>query len=236
MDRICIPGPFVYSVYVKDNTFYEFVLFCKFLFSVLNPCHWDGLLGPQTGTQCSLNTIRLSFPKTQVSGLTVSRKYMLWLRELLLVQMGQRPPLTAELENLISQPYAEKQCGHDETEILRVLVRLFYSCTEASPSQRPTVMRVFSILSEISGPAPAPVDSPFVEKDPDETVKLQVTGPNILRSLASQNLEESLSLESDLQCSCGEKKCSKCEGPSATIANKRDPDSSLNMSQTQEAT
>ena len=53
------------------------------------------------------------------------------------------------------------------TEILRVLVRLFYSCTEASPSQRPTVRRVFSILSEISGPAPAPVDSPFVEKDAD---------------------------------------------------------------------
>lgn len=43
---------FVYSVYVKDNTFYESVLFCKFLFSGLNPCYWDGILGPQTGTQC----------------------------------------------------------------------------------------------------------------------------------------------------------------------------------------
>lgn len=150
--------------------------------------------------------------------------------------MGQRPSVPAELEKLISQPYAEEQCGHEETKILRVLVRLFHSCTEASPSQRPTVKEVFSILSEISGPAPAPVDSPLGEKDPDETVKLEVTGPNILRSLASQNLEEVSSLESDLQCSCGGKKCSKCEGTSATQANKHDPDGSLNLSQTQEAT
>jgi len=124
------------------------------------------------------------------------------------IQMGQRPHLSAELENLVAQPFPEKNPATDDIEILRVLVKLFYSCTKASPTQRPTVKEIFTVLSEVSRPASITVDPPFQEEAAAaDSSNVQVTGPNILKPL----VEGTATNEAGLPCSCGGKKCSRCE-------------------------
>lgn len=134
------------------------------------------------------------------------------------IQMGQRPRLSAELDNLASQPFPDKKTAIDETDILRVLVKLFYSCTKASPSQRPTVKEIFAMLSEVSGPASTNVDPPFQEEATDVSTNIDETGPNILRPLESGLLEESTPNEAELPCSCGGEKCPHCESKSVLEA------------------
>lgn len=132
--------------------------------------------------------------------------------------MGQRPRLSAELDNLASQPFPDKKTAIDETDTLRVLVKLFYSCTKASPSQRPTVKEIFAMLSEVSGPASTNVDPPFQEEATDVSTNIDETGPNILRPLESGLLEESTPNEAELPCSCGGEKCPHCESKSVLEA------------------
>ncbi|EEF45224.1 ATP binding protein, putative [Ricinus communis] len=70
-----------------------------------------------------------------------------------LLQMGERPPLTDELETLVSmnEPVAT-QSGSDvaapeaESETLRFLVDLFRRCTEANPASRPTAAEIYELL------------------------------------------------------------------------------------------
>lgn len=130
------------------------------------------------------------------------------------IQMGQRPPLSAELENLVAQPFPEKKPATDDIEFLRVLVKLFYSCTKPSPSQRPTVKEIFTTLSEVSRSVSISVDPPFQEDAADDSSNVQVNGPNILKPL----VEGTATNEAGLPCSCGGKKCSHCESKSAPEA------------------
>lgn len=133
--------------------------------------------------------------------------------------MGQRPYLSSELENLVAQPFSEKEPATDDIEILRVLVKLFYSCTKASPSQRPTVKEIFATLSEFSRPALISVDPPFQEETADDSSNVQVTGPNILKPLATRLADGTPSIEAGLPCNCGGKKCSHCDSKSVPEAN-----------------
>jgi hypothetical protein len=132
--------------------------------------------------------------------------------------MGQRPRLSAELENLLAQPFSEKQPASDDTEILRVLVELFHSCTKANPSQRPTMKEVFAMLSEVSRPTSTSVDPPFQEEAADESSNVQAIGPDILKPLVPILSEGTASDEAELPCSCGGKKCSQCESNSVPEA------------------
>ena len=132
--------------------------------------------------------------------------------------MGQRPRLSVELENLLAQQFSEKKPANEDTEILRVLVELFHSCTKANPSRRPTMKEIFARLSELSRPTSTSVDSPFQEDAADESSNVQVTGPDILKPLAAGPAEETASDEAELPCSCGGKKCSQCESNSVPEA------------------
>lgn len=138
--------------------------------------------------------------------------------------MGQRPQLPRELDNLVSQAYISSGMVNEDTKLLRLLVNLFYSCTEASPSQRPTAKEVFTVLSEISGSAPAAVDPPFQVKPSNDCVKVQVAGPNVLRPLATDNVEVLTSSEVNILCSCGGKNCKSCEKSSAPYVGESDED------------
>ncbi|CAM6083672.1 unnamed protein product [Calypogeia fissa] len=65
------------------------------------------------------------------------------------IQIGQRPQLPAELEKLRSPASRVSDTATysaDEMEMLSTMVRLFYSCTEPSPSKRPSAQEVFSAL------------------------------------------------------------------------------------------
>lgn len=132
--------------------------------------------------------------------------------------MGQRPRLSAELENLLSQPFSEKKTANDDTEILRVLVKLYHSCTKANPSQRPAMREIFATLSEVSRPTSTSVDPPFREEATDESSNVQVTGPDVLKPLATRLAEGAAFVEAELPCSCGGKKCSQCESNSGPEA------------------
>jgi serine/threonine protein kinase len=121
------------------------------------------------------------------------------------IQMGQRPHLSAELENLVAQAFPEKSSATEDMELLKVLVKLFYSCTNGSPSQRPTVKEIFTTLSEVSRPASIKVDSPFQEEASDAASNKQVTGPNVLKPL----VEGTAAIEAG-----GEKECSHSESKS----------------------
>ncbi|XP_050215430.1 uncharacterized protein LOC126666642 [Mercurialis annua] len=70
-----------------------------------------------------------------------------------LLQTGQRPPLTSELESLVSMndPAAIQSCSdlggpEAESEALRFLVDLFRRCTEANPASRPTAEEIHKLL------------------------------------------------------------------------------------------
>eukprot|EP00249_Psilotum_nudum_P023338 c28834_g1_i1 orf=729-4661(+) len=74
------------------------------------------------------------------------------------LQRGERPQLPSELRRVISQNIQDSNASasmnlphlsHDEVEMLKVLVRLFKSCTESNPSDRPTALEVFTNLSAI---------------------------------------------------------------------------------------
>ncbi|KAG0621501.1 hypothetical protein M758_3G025100 [Ceratodon purpureus] len=134
------------------------------------------------------------------------------------IRMGQRPRLSAELENLIAQPFSDKQPVNDDTEILRVLVELFHSCTKAIPSQRPTMKEIFEKLSEVSRPTSTSVDPPFQEEAADKSSNVEATKPVILKPLVARLAEGTASDEAELPCSCGGKKCSQCESNSVPEA------------------
>lgn len=119
--------------------------------------------------------------------------------------MGQRPRLSTELENLLSQQFSEKKNANDDTEILRVLVKLYHSCTKANPSQRPTMKEIFAMLSEVSRPTSTSVDPPFREEAANESSNVQVTGPDVLKPLATRLADGTGSIEAELPCSCGKK-------------------------------
>lgn len=69
------------------------------------------------------------------------------------LQIGQRPQLSSELEKLrspasISAGVKDNSATYstDEMEMLSTMVRLFYSCTDPSPSKRPSAEEAFSAL------------------------------------------------------------------------------------------
>lgn len=126
--------------------------------------------------------------------------------------MGQRPHLSTELENLVAQAFPEKKSSAttEDMELLKVLVKLFYSCTNGSPSQRPTVKEIFTTLSEVSRPTSIKVDSPFQEEASDAASNKQVTGPNVVKPL----VEGTAAIEAG-----GEKECLHPESKSISDAN-----------------
>jgi hypothetical protein len=68
---------------------------------------------------------------------------------LLYVQLGQRPQLPPDLEKLrFPEPEINDMAtlSADEVDMLSTIVRLFYSCTDPSPSKRPSSKEVFSAL------------------------------------------------------------------------------------------
>ncbi|KAF9607036.1 hypothetical protein IFM89_030809 [Coptis chinensis] len=71
-----------------------------------------------------------------------------------LLQSGQRPPLTDELEALVSSDetataklYTKLVGVEAETETLRFLVYLFRQCTERNPKDRPTAAHLYEMLN-----------------------------------------------------------------------------------------
>ncbi|KAL2651050.1 hypothetical protein R1flu_019178 [Riccia fluitans] len=70
------------------------------------------------------------------------------------IQMGQRPQLPSEVDKFKSPASARGCCkervaqdNNDDCKALSILVKLFYSCTEARPSGRPTAEEVLTILN-----------------------------------------------------------------------------------------
>ncbi|XWS21305.1 hypothetical protein CRYUN_Cryun30bG0044300 [Craigia yunnanensis] len=66
------------------------------------------------------------------------------------IQMGKRPPLTDELEALLSlDEFAisqELDRPKSETESLRFLIRVFHCCTEENPTDRPKAEELFEMF------------------------------------------------------------------------------------------
>lgn len=76
------------------------------------------------------------------------------------LQMGLRPQLNPELDNLLSESKEKVLAGdegifpEEDSQILQRLVELFYLCTESNPSCRPTAKQAYEMLSAVSGPTP----------------------------------------------------------------------------------
>lgn len=76
------------------------------------------------------------------------------------LQMGLRPQLIPELDNLLSESKDKVLAGdegifpEEDSQILQLLVELFYSCTESNPSRRPSAKEAYEMLSAVSGPTP----------------------------------------------------------------------------------
>lgn len=71
------------------------------------------------------------------------------------LQMGLRPQLIPELDDFLSESKdkvldgAEGIFPEEDSQILRLLVELFYLCTESNPSRRPTAKQAYEMLSAV---------------------------------------------------------------------------------------
>lgn len=71
------------------------------------------------------------------------------------LQMGLRPQLTPELDNLLTESKDKVLAGaegifpEEDSQILQLLVELFYLCTESNPSRRPTAKQAYEMLSAV---------------------------------------------------------------------------------------
>lgn len=71
------------------------------------------------------------------------------------LQMGLRPQLTPELDNILTESKdkvlaeAEGIFPEEDSQILHLLVELFYLCTESNPSHRPTAKQAYEMLSAV---------------------------------------------------------------------------------------
>ncbi|CAM6037021.1 unnamed protein product [Sphagnum compactum] len=153
------------------------------------------------------------------------------------IQIGQRPQLPPDLDRLVSKTYHKSKATQDsidDSEMLRVLVRLFYSCTEACPSQRPSAKEVFTLLSSILGSTPAAVDPALLEMPTNDSMSCQVARSNVLQPLAGDIVEPPSELSEVTHiCSCAGKKCTSCDESSIDLySSKGDSNHPVNTKQT----
>ncbi len=154
-----------------------------------------------------------------------------------LLQIGQRPQLLPDLDRLVSKTYHKSKATQDsidDSEMLRILVRLFYSCTEASPSQRPSAKEVFTLLSSILGSTPAAVDPALLEMPTNDSMSCQVARSNVLQPLSGDIVEPPSELSEVTHiCSCAGKKCTSCDESSIDLySSKGDSNHPVNTKQT----
>ncbi|BBM97151.1 hypothetical protein MPTK1_1g03380 [Marchantia polymorpha subsp. ruderalis] len=132
------------------------------------------------------------------------------------IQMGQRPQLPAEIDKFRSPPAASSAGketvtyeSSNDSEVLSILVRLFYSCTDPSPSSRPSAKEVLNILAtalaERSCTTVASLDEPILQ---DETPEEALDVPKRLLSPKVDEESPKVKKESIPVCSLPNKSCS----------------------------
>lgn len=107
------------------------------------------------------------------------------------IEMGQRPQLPTEFENLVSESASvvEDEASNLETvsdgeqKIMKVLVSLFKSCTESCPHSRPTALQAFKDLSML-------LDTDLIDQSDDISIKTDIQG-----KICPSNWSEDRSLE-----------------------------------------